>query len=476
MLKSSPTSDDADSGIRRLAFTQLDVSSQRMKTALSLLCLLPVLLHANGGGYISGVKSTGAFQPIGIDQVEMLSERLEIDLHIEYADIRIEYVLHNPGKKVKVEAGFPSAIAVNTTRSYQKGMTTTESPKLENFSLTVDGKTAKVTQTDDHLTLRPTSMYSQTEVNSWHRVKMDFAEGQTRKVGVRYRNPYYRSEVHIEGGNNLGGPLNLTYLFSAAGAWKGPIGQGVVTVRNISIPEDLINLSHSKRFVKSEAGWTWSFTNFEPTLEDDLTILIGTSWEMFSAGEINNEEWYNRGRYISYKLREDVKTKTQSKGRWEFHRTDFIATASSSLPDSDKFSYQPEQVRKGHRSTAWTEGAEGDGVGEWLLLTLEKPAPVRKLGIVPGYAKSAELYRANGRPAELDVSVNDGKAVRVKLPDEHLEHEHFTFDLPAKGELVKTVKLTIAKVYPGEQYQDTAISDIKLIQPLSKAPKIEAVR
>ncbi len=449
-----------------------------MKTALSLLCLLPVLLHANGGGYISGVKSTGAFQPIGIDQVEMLSERLEIDLHIEYADIRIEYVLHNPGKKVKVEAGFPSAIATRTEGGLGKGGAALKAaPKLEDFSLTVDGKTAKVVQTDDQLDLNKPAQYMQTGtvVNSWHRVKMDFAEGQTRKVTVRYRNPYFYSTFDVSD-NGSTDALSLTYLFSAAGAWKGPIGHGIVTVKNISIPESQISFSHPKRFVKSDNVWTWSFTDFEPTLEDDLTIVTRPHFSFQPAVKTTSEDTIYMGYYHGYGARRDPKTGQMSGGRWEFHRHDFTATASSSLPDTDVQSYQPSEVKEGGRQTAWTEGVPGDGVGEWLLLTLEKPSPVHRLGIVPGYAKSAELYAANGRPAELDVSVNGGKAVRVRLPDEHLKHETYVFDLPSKGELVKTIKLTLAKVYPGEQYQDTAISDIKLIQPLSKAPKIEAVR
>jgi hypothetical protein len=43
----------------------------------------------------------------------MLSEKLDIDLHIEHAEVRIEYVLHNAGPKVTVEAGFPSAVPPN---------------------------------------------------------------------------------------------------------------------------------------------------------------------------------------------------------------------------------------------------------------------------------------------------------------------------------------------------------------------------
>jgi hypothetical protein len=47
---------------------------------------------------------------LGIQQVAMLTEKLDIDLHIEHAEVRIEYVLHNAGPKVTVEAGFPSAV------------------------------------------------------------------------------------------------------------------------------------------------------------------------------------------------------------------------------------------------------------------------------------------------------------------------------------------------------------------------------
>src|SRR5687767_9484488 len=75
---------------------------------VALQCATPLL--GNGGGYVKGLASSGAFKPLNIEQVQMLSEKLEIDLHIEHAEIRIEYVLHNPGSKVTVEAGFPSAV------------------------------------------------------------------------------------------------------------------------------------------------------------------------------------------------------------------------------------------------------------------------------------------------------------------------------------------------------------------------------
>lgn len=439
----------------------------------TVLCLLflPSLALANGGGYITGVQHTGAFQPIGIDQIEMLSERLEIDLHIEYADIRIDYVLHNPGKKVKIEAGFPSAIAtVIDEAAAPKGSRTARQPKLENFSLTVDGKAIKVVQTDDKLDLSRQSMTHGVIVNSWHRVKIDFAEGQTRKVSVKYRNPYHYSDFDISDNGDCD-PLSLTYLFSAAGAWHGQIGQGIVKIRNISVPQGQISLSHPKRFTLEGDTYTWSFTDFEPTLEDDLVVITRPSYSFSPAVDEVSEDHPWIGRYVGYNAKSDPKTGAKSGGKWEFHRDNYVATASSSLVDTERLSYQPTEIGRG-RETAWAEGVTGDGVGESITMTLKKSAPIKKVGIVNGYAKSAELYYANNRPAELDVSVNGGKAIRVKLPDEYLKRERFYFDLATGGELVKTVKFTIAKVYNGSQFSDTSISEVVLIQAISKAPVI----
>eukprot|EP01031_Cornospumella_fuschlensis_P000114 gene114-135_t len=114
------------------------------KLLIFLVGFTAASVWANGGGYVRGVKSMGAFQPVGVDQVAMVKENLEIDLHIEYADVRIEYELHNPGKAVKIEAGFPSAVGVET--QYDEANPDKPKftkPKLEKFSLKADGKELK---------------------------------------------------------------------------------------------------------------------------------------------------------------------------------------------------------------------------------------------------------------------------------------------------------------------------------------------
>ena len=82
--------------------------------------MLPTLARANFGGYEAGNASTGnvqplarvedTFRPAGLEQVEMQSELLQIVLHVESADVEVNYTLKNPGDKpVSVTAGFPTS-------------------------------------------------------------------------------------------------------------------------------------------------------------------------------------------------------------------------------------------------------------------------------------------------------------------------------------------------------------------------------
>jgi hypothetical protein len=423
-----------------------------------LFCLLPTTtaIYANGGGYSKGVVSTSAFQPIGVEQVEMLSERLEIDLHIEYADIRIEYVLHNPGKKVMVECGFP-AVTEESNMFAPPPKSPPQPRMLEGFSLLADGKAITAKLREDGADI---PSHTGRQIDSWHVVKIPFAAGQTRHIQVRYRNPYHCSYYSVSGNWQRGAP-SLTYAFSAAALWAGPIKQGTVIVNATSVDPAKVRFSHPKRFVGENGTWKWSFTDFEPTLEDDLVIETRPGQHGYDGGYVaEGGEWKD----------------SDGKGAHWMRHARFAATASSVLKEPDGTEHKAENVADWSRDTAWVEGQESDGIGESITLTLTKPAKVSRVEIVNGYAKSRELYSANNRVMQLKVSINDGKPFDIEIPDEYLADEHFSFALPKSSALVKTIKLEIAAIYPGTTYKDTAISDIDLLVPLDKAPKIQPVR
>ncbi|MCX6850470.1 MAG: hypothetical protein NTY98_16240 [Verrucomicrobia bacterium] len=425
------------------------------------LLLVTTAMHANGGGYSKGVVSTSAFQPIGVEQVEMLSELLEINLHIEYADVRIEYVLHNPGKKVTVECGFPAVF--DNPGGYPPPLapgqraTPRKPQELEAFSLLADGKAIAAKVTEDEAVVPG---FSVRKIASWHVVKIPFAEGQTRHIQVSYRNPYHISFHSVSEDWTRTAP-SLTYAFSAAALWAGPIKQGTVIVNATSVDPAKVRFNHPKRFVGEKGTWKWSFADLEPTLEDDLVIQTHLDEHGYNGGYLaEGGEW---------------KDGSRKNARWMM-KAGFTATASSFLKEADGTEHKPENVRSWLRSSAWVEGHPSDGVGEFITLTLKKPAKVGRVRIVNGFARSRELYEANNRVMMLKVSVNDGKPFNVEVPDEFLQEERFWFDLPANSELVKTVKLEIAAIYPGTTYRDTAISSVELLVPLNKTPKIQPAR
>lgn len=440
---------------------------------LLTFCSVTSAIFANGGGYPYSIKHAGAFQPIGIDQVEMLSEHLEIDLHIEHATIQVEYLLHNPGKKIKIEAGFPVS---DNNQGYNPGksepsadpktrLASVVTEQLQNFEATLDGKPLAFELIPDKLDLKnidPAGM--DRIVTGWHKVKFSFDAGQARKLKVTYRQNFQDS---------------LSYLFSAAGMWRGPIRDGLVIVRPVYRSKAGIAFNHPKRYSWKEDHWEWSFHDFEPTLEDDLKIQEPPEQQTvhFDINDFDESSSKERpegvyaakgGKWVNDRYRAES---------WDLQHSSYQVSASSELPEENGLNYKAENLRLWN-TYAWVEGVPGDGLGESLMIKPDRPARIRQIGIVNGYAKSnnSELYEANGRVSALDVSVNEGKPFRVLIPDERLKNRMFYFDLPASKEVVKTIKLTIAGVYPGEKFHDTAISRIVLVQPLDKAPKVMPVR
>ena len=79
--------------------------------------------------------------------------------------------------------------------------------------------------------------------------------------------------------------------------------------------------------------------------------------------------------------------------------------ASSSLCEElrgRRVCYPPEHVFDGDPGTCWVEAAEGDGAGEWILFTVNRP--FEGLRLVNGFARSPGLYDSNGRAREVGLS------------------------------------------------------------------------
>ncbi len=460
--------------------------------AAGLWLVLPILARANFGGYEAGNASTGnvqpleraetTFRPAGLEQVEMQSELLQISLHVEAADVEINYTLHNPGDKaVNVTAGFPTASQDMTHAgdSQGAGQAHRDPRDVTDYHLYVDGKElpskleaqarAKADATEEYP--QPGGGYT-TPVPYWFVSTVAFKPGESHAVRIRYQAQYRNAEGSVSDDAQVA-PTTLTYQLSTAAGWKGPIGKGRVVIAADTVDADAVKIRPEGRFKREGRAFVWEFSDLKPTLADDLTVQVREGYETYPPD------------YAVAKDRpEGIKRDSDEHvGYYEVHPGGaaywvnqlYHVTATSTL---DPKLYGPENVLQASPEPilTWAEGVPGDGVGEGLDLTLDRPMRLHALGIVNGFCKSRELYHANNRVAELSVSLNGEKDFAVTIPDELLVREQYWFPLNGYDKPVKTVRLRINKVYPGTKYQDTCIAEIVLKAKLSKTPKLGPVR
>ncbi|GAB5401435.1 MAG: hypothetical protein Aureis2KO_30200 [Aureisphaera sp.] len=141
-------------------------------------------------------------------------------------------------------------------------------------------------------------------------------------------------------------------------------------------------------------------------------------------------------------------------------------SASSELKGSGAIDYEPGNAHDFDEKTAWVEGVEGNGVGEYIEYQFDfNKAPIyntnlgiNKLIIANGYKKNRLTWENNARIKQLLVYVNDQPKFLVNLKDsfeiQTVEFETIKFF----NDRTLRLKFEIKDVYEGTKYKDTALS------------------
>lgn len=138
-------------------------------------------------------------------------------------------------------------------------------------------------------------------------------------------------------------------------------------------------------------------------------------------------------------------------------------TASSELPAKGKYTYSASNAHDLNHETAWAEGAEGDGIGEYLLYNFKGSTnKITKIMIMNGYVKSKKAWEENGRVKALKVYYSNKPCAILELEDSRTQQE---FEIGALGYADSkkpgwSLKFEIIDVYPGTKYKDTVISEL----------------
>ena len=136
-------------------------------------------------------------------------------------------------------------------------------------------------------------------------------------------------------------------------------------------------------------------------------------------------------------------------------------TASSALGEK----YAAEKAHDFSIVTAWVEGVEGNGEGEYIKYAFPGTCPrITTVLIHNGYVKNWDVWRDNGRVKRLLMYYNDKPYVILHLQDT-ANLQSFEVGILGNEERSETspawsIKFEILEVYPGEKYEDTAITEI----------------
>ena len=116
--------------------------------------------------------------------------------------------------------------------------------------------------------------------------------------------------------------------------------------------------------------------------------------------------------------------------------------------------YYPGNAIDGKRSTAWIEGVDGPGLGEWIRFDFDREINIHRILIQPGYFKSPAIWAENNRIASLTAYFSDGTSRDLTFTD-RLDSQKVDIG----SVRTKWVKFVIKSVYYGTD-QDTAISEM----------------
>jgi hypothetical protein len=141
------------------------------------------------------------------------------------------------------------------------------------------------------------------------------------------------------------------------------------------------------------------------------------------------------------------------------------AAASSFLwNDWNRFqeNYHPSYVGDDDPRTAWTEGVDGNGEGQWIRMpvTEMEGATQLRMRLRAGYHKSHSLFLANARPKEITIKLLPSNVTRKVTLEDSESWQEVVVTQPA-GKL-DGVELIMGAVYPGTKYTDLCISDVQL--------------
>ena len=277
-----------------------------------------------------------------------------------------------------------------------------------------------------------------TEGVNWYIYDVGFAPYEEKKIQNKYWiiNSSYSSYW-------------FNYILETGAQWKGNIEKIDIEIKfeDEKLIYDIGEINPSNYiFNEKNNSIEWRLSDIEPTKDDNIYI--------------NYSNFPYRGKGSQWC---DYDTKYSELSQ---NYIDDMKKISSSYLVEDETGYYPCRAVDGNEKTAWVEGVDDSGVGEWISnldsFYLSENMNYQKIKIFNGFGESEELWQKNNRVKKLKIIYPNNQEQIIELED---VFGYQIIDLPEIIKLKENgyVKLEIMDVYKGTDFDDTAISEVRLL-------------
>ena len=135
----------------------------------------------------------------------------------------------------------------------------------------------------------------------------------------------------------------------------------------------------------------------------------------------------------------------------------FAGCQESSVLEDGGVYHVSQHMIDGRSDTSWQEGADGDGIGEWVMFQLDREYSVKYLTFMMGNWKSEQLFYANNRPESILLKLDD-QEFYLTFPDGVRE---YTVELSEECQ-ASNIFVQVMSVYRGASWDDCCISDMSV--------------
>jgi hypothetical protein len=439
----------------------------RPKIALVVAVALALLAGARAAVADDGpmaptyiVGSGASVRPMTNTSIRMAAETVQAILYSRFAEYRIDFRFDNAGTTQTVLLGFPFDGPNNP-------------PPLKNhdryvapagFWANQDGRPLEVALEHglengakyDYYTHSATFPPGETTITVGYLIAPHYEGGQDPSDLVAEFDPIVPS-IPPAFAREFATKAEYDYTLHTGSYWGGPIGTAVLQWR---LSPDFVGWG-----VAETNAWESQVDTSDPTTAPDAEALLAARIQSamttaapdvyrWTLHDFNPTVWPGDGT-SPYDLSFFFCTSQPTPKRGYANAYAVPSAHASSSYSSPPYSYPAENLVDGDPSTAWAEGANGGGAGQWVDMTFPKTRHLAELCILPGYAKRPELFTKYGRPKTLRFDFSDGTSRLVTLADSPTL-QHF-----AVSAVARSARMTIVDVYHGTVSDRTYVSEVE---------------